>query len=79
MVSTGIVSPNPAIFSNRVHSFAAFDVVWEREVRNETTEETVVELLPLNQVDAALRAGRITSALVVAAFHWMHLHREQVR
>jgi 8-oxo-dGTP pyrophosphatase MutT (NUDIX family) len=69
----GAVSPNPAIFGNRVHSFAAFDVTWEREVHNETTEETVVELVHLDELDAALRSGRIDSALVIAAFHWLHL------
>ncbi|MCE2390406.1 MAG: NUDIX hydrolase [Proteobacteria bacterium] len=76
VVRTGSVNPNPALFGNRVHSFAAFDVRWEREIRNESTEHTAVELLPLSDVDEALRAGRISSALVVAAFHWLRLHRE---
>ena len=72
---TGGVNPNPALFGNRVHSFAAFDARPEREIRNGPTERTSVELLPLAGVDAALRAGRIDSALVVAAFHWLRLYR----
>jgi 8-oxo-dGTP pyrophosphatase MutT (NUDIX family) len=74
VVLTGVVNPNPALFGNRVWSFAAFDVEWEREIENESTEHTVVELLPLSELDAALRSGRVSSALVVAAFHWLHLH-----
>ena len=74
VVETGIVSPNPALFGNRVHSYVAFDVAWEREVVNESTEETVVELVPWTELDTVVRQGRITSALVVAALHWLHLH-----
>lgn len=75
VVPIGVVNPNPALFGNRVHSFAAFDVEWEREVRSESTEETVVELIPRTQLDGTLRAGRISSALVIAALHWLRLHR----
>jgi 8-oxo-dGTP pyrophosphatase MutT (NUDIX family) len=72
---TGVVNPNPALFGNRVWSFAAFDVEWEREISNESTEHTAVELVPLPELDAVLRSGRISSALVIAAMHWLHLHR----
>ena len=70
----GVVNPNPALFGNRVHSFAAFDVSWEREVVSESTEDTVVELVPGSELDRTLRTGRISSALVVAALHWLRLH-----
>lgn len=74
---TGIVSPNPAIFGNRVHSYVAYDVEPVAEIRNDSTEETVVELVPLDALDAALAERRITSALVVAAIKWFDLHRHE--
>jgi len=74
-VATGVVNPNPALFGNRVHSFLAEGVRWEREVERGETEHTHVELVPLADLDRVLREGRVSSALVVAAFHWLRLHR----
>ena len=71
----GIVNPNPAIFGNRVHSFVARDVEPVGAIRNEATEETVVELVPRAELPALLRAGRIDHALVVAALYWLELAR----
>ncbi len=76
---TGVVNPNPALFGNRVWSFAALDVEWAQPIRNESTEDTVVELVPLAELDEILRSGRITSALVIAAFHWLHLGKQLAR
>ena len=45
------------------------------EIQNGHTEETVVELLaPRAELHEALRAGRISSALVVAALYWFELY-----
>jgi len=73
-VATGIVNPNPALFGNRVHSFVARGVRWERAIESGPTEETHVELVPLSELDRTLREGRVSSALVIAAFHWLRLH-----
>jgi 8-oxo-dGTP pyrophosphatase MutT (NUDIX family) len=69
----GALNPNPALFGNRVHSFVARGVVPAAPVRNGETEETVVELVPLSEIPARVRAGEIDHALVVAAFHWLAL------
>lgn len=79
VVETGIVNPNPALFGNRVHSFVSFGVEWQGEVELDSTEDTVVELVPRAGLAEALRSGRITSALVVAACHWLHLFDEPAR
>lgn len=67
----GVVNPNPALFDNRCHTYLAVGAHRVDEVRNESTEETVVELVPEGEVDRLVREGRIDHALVVAAiFHW---------
>ncbi len=69
----GVVNPNPALFGNQVHTFVARDVERVAEIRNESTEETVVELVPAAQLHAVLRSGAIDHALVVAALLWYEL------
>jgi 8-oxo-dGTP pyrophosphatase MutT (NUDIX family) len=73
LVAIGEVNPNPALFANRVHSYAAHGVERVGEVDNHGHEETVVELVPLADLDRRLRAGEIRHALVVAALHWFRL------
>ena len=69
----GRVNPNPAIFGNLVHSFVARGVERIAEISNESTEETVVELIPRASLPQLLRSGRIEHALVVAALYWYAL------
>jgi 8-oxo-dGTP pyrophosphatase MutT (NUDIX family) len=69
----GDVSPNPALFGNRLHSFLAGGCVKVSEIQNDAHEETVVELVPLREIPDRIAAGRIDHALVMAAFHWLRL------
>jgi ADP-ribose pyrophosphatase len=69
----GVVNPNPALFGNRTETFLVRGAVRVAEILNGHTEETVVELLPRAALHDTLRAGRITSALVVAALYWYEL------
>ncbi|MFT7463727.1 MAG: ADP-ribose pyrophosphatase [Pseudohongiellaceae bacterium] len=73
LVSLGFVHPNPALFDNCCHTFVARDVRRTGEIRNEGAEETTVELHPLSAVPDLIRRGVITHALVVSAFHSLHL------
>jgi 8-oxo-dGTP pyrophosphatase MutT (NUDIX family) len=73
----GSLNPNPALFANRVHTFLAEDVERVCEVRNGPLEETVVELVPADEVPERVRRGEIDHALVVAALHWWSLARER--
>ena len=67
----GSVNPNPALFDNRCHTFLASGAERVAPVRNESTEETVVELVPEGDVERLVGEGRIHHALVIAAlFHW---------
>jgi ADP-ribose pyrophosphatase len=64
----GTVSPNPALFGNRLHSYVATGCELVGEIENDENEHTTVELLHPDQLDAKLLAGEIDHALVHAAF-----------
>jgi 8-oxo-dGTP pyrophosphatase MutT (NUDIX family) len=70
IVALGWVHPNPAIQNNRCHTFLARSVVKRAEPRWESTEETEVVLVPVDDLPALVRDGSISHALVVAAFYW---------
>jgi ADP-ribose pyrophosphatase len=69
----GSANPNPALFSNEVHTFRARGVRRIGEIQNSAREETTVELVPLADLDRRLRDGEIRHALVVAALLWFRL------
>jgi len=64
----GDVSPNPAVFSNRCHSFVATDLrAVDAGAGDE--EEIEVELVPLAELPRLVRTGEIDHALVVTALY----------
>lgn len=72
----GRTRPNPAIQNNWLYSFLARDATFEREPDFDSTEWTVVRLVPLADVPALIAEGVITHSLVVAGFHWLSLYRQ---
>jgi 8-oxo-dGTP pyrophosphatase MutT (NUDIX family) len=77
LVPLGGVNPNPALFGNRLHGFFVRDAQRVAEVRNESTEETAVELVPLADLRAHIRSGRVDHALVVAVAYLYELSEER--
>jgi 8-oxo-dGTP pyrophosphatase MutT (NUDIX family) len=77
IVPIGVLNPNPALFGNRLHVFAAPGAERVAEVRNEGTEETRVELVPRAALHRLVREGRVDHALVVAALHLWELSRDE--
>ena len=69
----GVVHPNPAIQTNRCHSFVAYEVERRHVPRFDSTEETEVVLVPLTRIPELMRSGEITHALVIVAFQWLAL------
>ena len=69
----GVANPTPALFGNRVHSFAARGAHCVGPIRNEGCEETAVELVPISALRARLREGAIDHALVLAALYFFEL------
>ena len=76
IVPIGTASPNPAIFGNRVHSYLARDAERVAEIRNDGTEETVVEIVDREELRRLVRGGGVDHALVLAALLYFELHRE---
>lgn len=73
--SLGSINPNPALFANRVHMFAALDCESVAPIQNSSNEETSVELLPRADLGRTIRAGAIDHALVVATLYSFELWR----
>lgn len=73
LIPIGRSSPNPALFSNRLHSFVARGCERVAEVRNEGNEETVVEVVPRREVRNLVRSGDIDHALVLAGLYHLDL------
>ena len=73
IVSLGWVHPNPAIQSNRCHSFLAVGARRAGEPEPDPDETLEVSTVPLDEIPGRIRDGTITSSLVIAAFHLLGL------
>jgi ADP-ribose pyrophosphatase len=73
IVSLGFNYPNPAIQSNLCHTYLVKNVEKVREPVFESNEETVVKLVPLDEIDRLIVDGKINHALVIVAFHLLKL------
>jgi len=69
------VAPNPAIQNNLLHSYLALGAEPTGGQRLDGNEVLALDLIPLPEVHAMLRSGRIDHALVINAF--AHLAFEQ--
>jgi len=81
VIALGKVNPNPAIQPNFCYSFFAPDVhsIGPAHISLDGTEETEVTVVPLSQIKALIAAGKITHALVIAAFSFFHLYNPPPR
>lgn len=68
VIHIGTVEPNPAIQTNRCHTFFARNVTLQSSQKLDPTESIRVELIEKQKVYAMLQSGTITHGLVVAAF-----------
>jgi len=73
VAAVGAVNPNPALFGNRVHTFVVRGCARIAAIANEGAEETRVELLPREHLHAAVVAGEIDHALVLAGLYFFEL------
>jgi 8-oxo-dGTP pyrophosphatase MutT (NUDIX family) len=69
----GVLRPNPALFSNRLHAYCAFDAVLVGEIQQTQTEFTEVEHTPIERLPELLTSGRIDHALDTAVL-WRFWH-----
>ncbi|HKI44894.1 MAG TPA: NUDIX hydrolase [Balneolales bacterium] len=73
-VEIGVVHPNPAIQSNRCYTFLITNAHQVSEPNPEENEEIEPALYSLSAVGDYIRQGKITHALVIAAFYWYMLY-----
>ncbi len=66
----GMVHPNPAIHTNRCYSYLIKNVAFHHPPRQDSTEDMEVQIVPLAEIPDLVGEGRITHALVIAAFYW---------
>lgn len=71
-VPLGTTNPNPALFSNTLHSFYTLDVERVAEILSDATEHTETVLVPVADVRDLLRDGTIDHALIAATL-WRFL------
>ena len=71
LVDLGWVHPNPAVQSNRCHTFLARNARLVGPPAPDDDEAFEVVTYPLAEVPELIRSGAITHALVVAAFYRM--------
>jgi len=76
IVALGRVHPNPAIQPNFCYSFLARNAKKVSEPRHDHSgsEETEVVTVPLKEVPELIATGKITHALVIAAFSFFHVY-----
>ncbi len=71
IVALGFVHPNPALQSNRCHTFLARDLRAAGAPQPDAHEEFELARVPLERVPRLIAEGDITHALVVAAFQML--------
>jgi 8-oxo-dGTP pyrophosphatase MutT (NUDIX family) len=76
MIHIGTVEPNPAIQTNRCHTFLAKDAYLKSPQNFDPTESITLELIKAEKVLEMIKAGDITHGLVVAAFAFYMLRQE---
>lgn len=69
----GWVHPNPPLQTNRCHTFLARGLALAGPARPDPDERLELVRVRLESVPALMRDGTITHALVLAAFHLLHL------
>ncbi len=70
----GLVEPNPAIQSNRCHTFLARDAVKSAEPSFDGTEDITTVLHPASDFRSLVRDAKITHSLVICALYYYELH-----
>ena len=69
-VLLGIVHPNPAIQTNRCYTYLINNVVLKTSPQQDSTEDIQVQSASLHDIPRLIHEGKITHALVIAAFYW---------
>ena len=67
VIELGSLSPNPALFKNKVTSYVGYNAKKNKDI-SPNDKNIKVHLIPLKDIDQLIYEGQINHALVVAAF-----------
>jgi len=73
MTKLGDSHPNPAIFTNRLHSYLAEGCVKVHDGAPDGAEDLQVVIVPKRELPELVRSGQITHSLVLAALYLQKL------
>jgi 8-oxo-dGTP pyrophosphatase MutT (NUDIX family) len=68
----GVVDPNPALQTNRCYTYLINNVAFRTTPQQDSTEDIEVQSVPLADIPRLIHEGKITHALVIAAFFWYY-------
>jgi hypothetical protein len=69
MVKIGRVTSNPAFINNHTHTYLALNARLVGETNFDSSEFIEFELADIDEIPALIASGKITHALVIAAFY----------
>ena len=72
----GQIQPNPAILDNTCFIYLALDARPVASLKLDEAEELEVSFYDLEKVPGMIREGKMKHALVIAAFHFLELFRQ---
>lgn len=78
VIALGQTRPNPAIQNNWIHTFLARDAQFKQTPTFDSTEHTSVRLVPLDEIPSLIASSAINHALVIVAFHWLSLWKQNL-
>lgn len=78
IIHIGSVDPNPAFLNNQCHTYLALDARRVQPPQFDGAEDIAVEEYDLAEVADLIGNGRITHALVVAAFYHLDRYRDKL-
>ena len=77
IIHIGTVQPNPAFLNNKCFTYLALNARRQQPPQLDGSEDIAVELVPLADVMGLIGNGRISHALVVAAFYHYENYKKQ--
>lgn len=77
--SLGVHYPNPALMSNRLHTFLALDCVKVAQPKLDPYEDLSVCLMSVSDVYRAVRNGRVQHSLILASLFMAEPYLKQTR
>lgn len=74
MIYLGYHHPNPALQTNKMHSYLALDCEWKQDLQLDPYEDLSVELVPLDQLYKMMFNGEMKHSLMISTLALAYPH-----